>query len=48
MLLYILASILAFGLLIFFHELGHFLTAKASDVRVNEFSVCMGPPIWQR
>ena len=48
MLLYILASILAFGLLIFFHELGHFLTAKASNVRVNEFSVCMGPPIWQR
>ena len=48
MLLYILASILAFGLLIFFHELGHFLTAKAGNVRVNEFSVCMGPAILKK
>ncbi len=48
MFLYVLAAILAFGLLIFFHEMGHFLTAKAGSVRVNEFSVCMGPAIWQR
>ncbi|MBQ3072860.1 MAG: site-2 protease family protein [Oscillospiraceae bacterium] len=48
MLLYILAAIFIFGSLIFFHELGHFLTAKACNVRVNEFSVCMGPAIWKK
>ena len=48
LLIYVLASVLIFGLLIFFHELGHFLTAKACGVRVNEFSVCMGPAIWKK
>lgn len=48
MVLYILLAILLFGLLIFLHELGHFLTAKAAGVRVNEFSICMGTAIWQR
>lgn len=43
--MYILIAILIFGVLIFVHELGHFLTAKALDVQVNEFSVCMGPAI---
>ena len=42
---YILIAILIFGFLIFIHELGHFLTAKALDVQVNEFSICMGPAI---
>ena len=40
---YILAAILIFGILIIVHELGHFLAAKACGVRVNEFSVGMGP-----
>ena len=43
--MYILFAILIFGFLIFIHELGHFLTAKALDVQVNEFSICMGPAI---
>ena len=43
--MYILIAILMFGFLIFIHELGHFLTAKALDVQVNEFSICMGPAI---
>ena len=43
--MYILIAILIFGFLIFIHELGHFLTAKALDVQVNEFSICMGPAI---
>ena len=38
--MYILFAILIFGFLIFIHELGHFLTAKALDVQVNEFSIC--------
>jgi len=45
---YILAAILIFGLLVAVHELGHFLAAKACGVRVNEFSIGMGPVIWSR
>ncbi len=46
--MYILVAILIFGILIFVHELGHFLAAKAFGVRVNEFAICMGPAIWQK
>ena len=35
-----------FGALIFIHELGHFLTAKWSGIKVNEFSIGMGPKLW--
>ncbi len=43
--IYIIAAILIFGVLIAVHELGHFLAAKACGVRVNEFSIGMGPTI---
>ncbi len=46
--MYILVAILIFGVLIFVHELGHFLTAKLSGVRVNEFAMCMGPAIFKK
>lgn len=46
--MYILLAILIFGLLIIVHELGHFIAAKALGVKVNEFSVCMGPAIVQK
>ena len=46
--IYILAAVLIFGVLIAVHELGHFLAAKACAVRVNEFSIGMGPEIWSR
>ncbi len=42
----ILIAILLFGFMIFFHELGHFATAKWAGVRVNEFSIGMGPKIF--
>lgn len=45
---YILIGILVFGVLIASHEFGHFITAKACGVRVNEFSVGMGPAIWKK
>lgn len=41
-------AILLFSVLIFVHELGHFLAAKASGVRVNEFSMFMGPAIFKK
>ena len=44
----ILFAILLFSLLIFLHELGHFVAAKLSGVRVNEFSMFMGPAIWKK
>ena len=44
----IIFAILLFSFLIFIHELGHFLAAKASNVQVNEFSMFMGPAIWKK
>ena len=44
---YILAAILVFGVLIAVHELGHFLAAKACGVTVHEFSIGMGPALYQ-
>lgn len=46
--MYILLAVLIFGVLIFTHELGHFLAAKLFGVRVNEFAICMGPAIFQK
>lgn len=38
-----------FGVLIFIHELGHFLAARACGVAIREFAVGMGPKLfsWQ-
>mgnify|MGYP004683298685 FL=1 len=47
-LIYIIIAIVIFGLLIAIHELGHFLVAKASGVKVLEFSIGMGPQLWHR
>jgi len=43
--LYVLFGILMFGILIAVHELGHFSAAKLLGVKVNEFSIGMGPAI---
>lgn len=42
---YILLAILAFGVLVLIHELGHFLCARARGVEVKEFAIGMGPRI---
>lgn len=36
------------GILIFIHEAGHFLMAKRHGVRVEAFSLGMGPILWRR
>lgn len=41
-------AVLLFSILIFVHELGHFATAKAFGVQVNEFSLFMGPALWKK
>jgi regulator of sigma E protease len=42
-----LVFVLSLGLMIFFHELGHFLVAKWCDVHVHTFSIGMGRKIWR-
>ena len=41
-----IAFILIFGLLVFVHELGHFLFAKRAGIMVREFAIGMGPKIF--
>ncbi|MCB0336573.1 MAG: site-2 protease family protein, partial [Bdellovibrionales bacterium] len=43
-----LVAIVSFGLLIFVHELGHFLLAKFFRVGVLEFAVGFGKKIWHK
>lgn len=43
----IVIAVLVFGLLIFIHELGHYIAARLFHVRVFEFAIGMGPKlIW--
>ena len=44
----IIYALIIFCLLIFVHELGHFIVAKACGVKVNEFAIGMGPAIFSR
>lgn len=41
----IILAVIIIGVLVFFHELGHFLAAKASGMLVQEFALGMGPAI---
>ncbi len=43
-----LLTILIFGVLIFIHEFGHFISARAFGVKVNEFAIGMGPKIFAK
>ena len=36
------------GFLIFIHESGHFLVAKACKIKVKEFAIGFGPTIWKK
>ena len=42
----IVVSLIVFSIIILFHELGHFLLAKKNGIKVNEFSLGLGPTIW--
>ena len=44
----IIVAIILFCLLVAGHEFGHYAAAKLSKVKVNEFSVGMGPLLFQR
>jgi regulator of sigma E protease len=45
MLVTILSFIFVLGILIFIHEFGHYITAKLSDIRVEEFALGFGPKL---
>jgi len=40
-----ISFIFVFGLIVFFHEFGHFIVARVNGVTVHEFSLGMGPKI---
>ena len=44
----VLLMVILFFLLIFPHELGHFIAAKLCGVQVNEFAFGMGPALFQK
>jgi regulator of sigma E protease len=44
----ILSPIFVFGIVIFVHELGHFLAAKSVGVYTPRFSIGFGPALWRR
>ena len=46
MVLTIAAAVFVFGLLVLVHELGHFITAKMTGMRVDEFAIGFGPKIF--
>ena len=43
----ILAAVFVFGVLVTVHELGHFIAAKLTKMRVEEFAIGFGPVISQ-
>lgn len=44
----VIITILMFIAIILIHEFGHFITAKMFKVQVNEFSIGMGPKLFQK
>jgi len=46
--MFIVLAILAFGIIIAIHELGHYLSAKLLNVKVNEFAIGMGPKLLKK
>ena len=46
MIISIIYFILILGLIVLVHEFGHFIFAKMFKIHVYEFSIGMGPVIW--
>jgi regulator of sigma E protease len=44
----VIAFVVALGVLIVFHELGHYLIARLCGVKVLRFSLGFGQPLWRR
>lgn len=48
MIITLLAFLFVFGILVFVHELGHYLSARLFKVRVEEFAFGFPPRIWSK
>jgi regulator of sigma E protease len=46
--LLILAVVFSFNVMIFIHELGHFLAARWRGLKIDRFQVWFGKPIWSK
>ncbi len=46
--LLIFAVVMGFNLIIFVHELGHFLAAKWRGLQIDRFQIWFGTPIWKK
>jgi regulator of sigma E protease len=46
MIISIIIALIVFGILVLFHEFGHFIVAKKSGVKIHEFAIGMGPKIY--
>ena len=44
----LIAALIVFSAVIAIHEFGHFAVAKLCGIRVNEFSIGMGPVLWKK
>jgi len=44
----VIYAVIMFCILIFIHELGHFIAAKSCGVKVNKFAIGMGPAFFKR
>src|SRR5438093_8028809 len=44
----VLEALLAFNLLIFVHELGHFLAGRWRGMKIDRFAIWFGQPIWKK
>lgn len=42
----IIVALLVFGIIVMFHEFGHFIVAKKNGITVNEFAIGMGPKLF--
>ena len=42
----VLATLVVLGVLIFIHELGHFLAGRAVDAEIQRFSIGFGPKMF--
>lgn len=48
MILSLIVFVVILGVLVFVHEFGHFIVAKLSGMRVDEFGIGFPPTIWQK
>src|SRR5689334_11381630 len=44
----VLEALLALNLLIFVHELGHFLAGRWRGMKIDRFAIWFGKPIWKK